>query len=321
MIINLAKKTRLKTANKVCKEDITINPLLQTKTVTENGTVTPDVGNVGMSKVIVDVDKSPIANVVDPLLPKFGNIKYFRNGRKEVAYHCALPFVGNYSATVNTSTYSNASTINAVGYGATGTFRNCEMCQINGKTYAGYKMDGIVGTVGVGAMWYAESLYTASLPPLCLPACSVRFLVYDKGTGEITELEQEVEEKNIESVSYNQTSTLSSYCGVMQKYVVALGVTANQLLLAAELVYPKVNITFSSYTSSISYSVDDGETYLPMNVEMPTLVEHILLKSEDGFAWNIRTPGGENVGTIPANGDPFALYATEDTKFWISAVV
>ncbi len=46
---------RLLTGGKLCPEDIEVTPVLQSKTVTENGTVSPDAGYAGLSAVVVDV--------------------------------------------------------------------------------------------------------------------------------------------------------------------------------------------------------------------------------------------------------------------------
>lgn len=56
---------KLATANKVCKKNIKVTPALQEKTVRASGTVTPDTGYVGLSKVIVDAalqEKTVTAN-------------------------------------------------------------------------------------------------------------------------------------------------------------------------------------------------------------------------------------------------------------------
>lgn len=57
MIIQLKKQAGIKllTKGKFCADDITIQPKLQNKTVTANGTVTPDSGFVGLASVSINV--------------------------------------------------------------------------------------------------------------------------------------------------------------------------------------------------------------------------------------------------------------------------
>lgn len=45
----------LKTAGKLCEEDVTVTPVLQEKTTAENGEITADSGYTGLSKVTVNV--------------------------------------------------------------------------------------------------------------------------------------------------------------------------------------------------------------------------------------------------------------------------
>ena len=45
----------LKTQNKYCPEDVSVKPVLQTKTVTANGDISPDGGYCGLEKVTVNV--------------------------------------------------------------------------------------------------------------------------------------------------------------------------------------------------------------------------------------------------------------------------
>lgn len=48
----------LNTSGKYCPENIGVVPRLQSKTVTENGTVTPDTGYCGLEQVVVNVESS-----------------------------------------------------------------------------------------------------------------------------------------------------------------------------------------------------------------------------------------------------------------------
>lgn len=55
IFLNTQKEIVLKTKDKYCGEDIKITPLLQDKTVTSRGIVTPDEGYIGFGSVTVDV--------------------------------------------------------------------------------------------------------------------------------------------------------------------------------------------------------------------------------------------------------------------------
>ena len=76
MRINLTDKNgaTLKTAGTYCTDDITVVPVLQTKTVTINGEVTPDEGFAGLQKIIVNV--ASMDNIYDGSYTTLGGASY-----------------------------------------------------------------------------------------------------------------------------------------------------------------------------------------------------------------------------------------------------
>lgn len=223
MIINLAKKIKLKTANTVCKEDITINPMLQTKTIKESGIVVPDAGYVGLGEVNVDVSISIFDNVDNPLFPKFGNIKFFEGEDGVVRYAPMIPF---------TTAYANDVSLEG---GAKGVFSSILATLFSEKVHRGGSTLG-ERIMAVGAIWAKESA-PITLEPKRFPACKLRAMIENVYSGEREIREKEIDEVIINGLNIQDTS--SGDAGVFQMYSVPSMVDAvGERLIAAELVYP-----------------------------------------------------------------------------------
>lgn len=225
MIINLAKKIKLKTANTVCTEDITINPMLQTKKVTENGIIVPDAGYVGLGKVDVNVSNSIFDNIDNPMFPKFGNIKFFE-GEDEVARHIPMrPFPASYNKEVLLESGAKSGFWYVLGTLFT-----------EGVTNGAYTAAGRISTIG--AVW-ANVNTPLTLTSKRFPACKLRAMIENVYSGVREIREKEVEEVLINSLSITGTPTEDA--GVFQMYSVSAPVYSDgERLIAAELIYPSV---------------------------------------------------------------------------------
>lgn len=227
MIINLAKKTRLKTANKVCKEDITINPMLQTKKVTENGIIVPDAGYVGLGKVDVNVSNSIFDNIDNPMFPKFGNIKFFEGEGEDARHIPMMLFPTSYTKEASFDSGARASFGTILGT----LFKE----GVTRGTYTPGERIAVIGAVWVNI----GTPMPITLSSKRFPACKLRAMIENVYSGVREIREKEVEEVLINSLSIPGESIEDA--GVFQMYSVSAPIYAEgERLIAAELIYPSV---------------------------------------------------------------------------------
>jgi len=307
MIINLAKKMKLKTADKVCREDITINPLLQTKTATENGIIVQDAGYVGLGKVEVDVSTMPCDTLDKPLLPKFGNVKYFANGRSEVGYMRLAPFVtniGTFVASGETSLASNNSAEEATGLRRS---RSNQMINLNGKRYTATDVGSVMGFVENVSAHGNQ----ATVPDIVIPPFVLRTVTAYNGTNE-----QFIEEMGADS----KTSSVYESGGAIAYHHAMFAVTESGtiLCLAVDAIYPRVDIAMAGSVTSYEYSLDDGITWEAATEGFVfRQVEHVMLRNAGGSTIHIGTSEGANdICTLTSN--QYVAYSTENTTWYVS---
>lgn len=326
MIINLTKKLRLLTKGKVCREDIDVLPVLQTKTVTESGTVVPDTGYVGLSQVNVSVPEASLSildNLANPAFPKFGRVKYITNENnltQVVRYNdiipSALPVAGSgveTKTTVYTSQYvADAHLRDLFKNTNTNPIASTKRITVGDAVY-----DAYLYCSGIVSHWFKYQYnYAVILPYIKIPPCVCRIAVCDSNSTQI-----EIQEYNIDNfidtVSQSATSQMVSVAAG------SLMVSAPSLpfILGAEFVYEKHNIKFSGSVASLKYSEDDGASFsqVTSGTEIRN-AEHVVLKNEGSTALNIGTEsGGSDITPIVAGGTVVVPLAANGTWYVTSA--
>ena len=128
IILNNKDGVLLKTAGKYCPDDIIVKPNLQTKTVTANGDISPDVGYCGLEKVTVSVPATPTQEKT---------ITITENGTQEVT-----PDSGNVlsKVTVTTNVPSVQPTLNAPTISLSGSTITITNPSSNGNFVTSYKV-------------------------------------------------------------------------------------------------------------------------------------------------------------------------------------
>ena len=307
MIINLAKKMKLKTADKVCRDDITINPLLQAKTVTENGIIVPDAGYVGLGKVDVDVSTMPCDTLDRPLLPKFGNVKYFANKRSEVGYMRMAPYMSNIGTFVTPGETSLALKDSAEDAVSLKRSRSNQMINLNGKRYTATDVGSVIGFVENVSAFGNQ----ATVPDIVIPSFVLRTVTAYNGTNE-----QFIEEMGADS----KTSSVYELAGAIAFHYAMFPVTESGaiLCLAVDAIYPRVDIAMAGSVTSYEYSLDDGITWEAATEGFVfRQVEHVMLRNAGGSTIHIGTSEGANdICTLTNN--QYVAYSTENTTWYVS---
>lgn len=315
MNIELTKKTKLLTAGKVCHEDIVILPVLQSKTVTENGVVVPDSGYVGLNHVVVNIpekEDSVLGNIDKPILPKFGRLKCFANERQMVVYKDVYPC--NRGSGLGVTTDGNA--LAGVGVDTAFSFvydlytdlpgTDYGICDAGSGRYIGYPYTSLVAT------WCQLAASAAFIPDIYVPPCTCKIALCNPYTAQIVNNEYDITEHTLTSRFASDASGLM--CLVYNHF--SLGCNFDGLyILAAEFEYPKANVTLSPESTDWEYSVNDGLTYSSVAEEI-TLdqVEHFILRNTSAGTKFIAN-SSSNFISVNA-GAAYAVHVTEDTK-WV----
>ncbi len=321
MIVDLTKKTKLLTGGKACAEDIEIHPVLQEKEVTENGTVVPDSGYVGLSKVAVNVPESVLDNVARPVIPKLGRLKYFTNEDSEIGYKDL--YASNEDAAGVSSESGESSnvdySIENIYYPTDERFPlfDTQSCVVNGKRYFGYPC------VSVSAIWakYRKTNAFAPLilPDVYIPPCNCTILVADAEGTEIATTAYEVAPIRFEKFDYTDHAT-DHY--VAPRFFFNIGCNSGGgLILAAEFTYPKGTIKFVSSESAdgLEYSTDDGVTFSPVEngIELRQ-IEHVAFRNtkDDVEMFVGTTEDARDVATIGGGATKFVA-VTENATWYV----
>ena len=319
MIIDLTKKTKLKTGGKACPEDIEIHPVLEEKAIKESGVYVPGSGILGFSKVTVDVPDTVLENVASPVMPKLGRLKYFYNDRSEIGYKDT--YASSVKGTLGVETQELRvrdelgdeiyhATIDTILQTLFCVSRNdeeydripltdCEACVIGGKKYYGFPC------TSVSAIWavFSKSKSGAGshfihLPSTYIPPCTCVILIGNASAGNISTVEYSVSSHVFEERTYQVVNSQRHGTGN------AFNIYCNPdggLILAAEFTYPKGNITFSGVAEGLEYSLDDGVTFSSVKDGLVLKgIEHVALRnSSDGADIYVgTTDGGSEIATI-----------------------
>ena len=316
MIINLAKKMKLKTADKVCREDITINPLLQTKTVTGNGTVKPDAGYVGLGKVDVDVANTLSKLADDPLMPRIGNLKYYTNNRFYVQYVPMFPLKSFNSAGIFTN-YGVADTIEEAESMFFGTYLNklrheCgRFVTEDGVFRLGYNAVGVVA----GFSRYGNG--SAVVEQMTFPKCSIK-IRYLENDGTVGEMTKELSELSVDKYQHNGTDASNTISCVRALELPFFG-DGSRLIFSVEATYPKADVAFAGDAAKVGYSVDNGLNFQTASEGLVLeQMEHVVLNNAGSGTIHIGTSEGANdVCTISAVGR-YVVEVTENATLYVS---
>lgn len=313
MIINLAKKMKLKTADKVCREDITINPLLQAKTVTDNGIIVPDAGYIGLGKVDVDVANTLSELASNPLMPRISNLKWFSNNRFFIGY--APMFLTKLSEKSGILiNYSSADTIDDAESVFFRTFANklsheLMMINLGDRTIMCQYAQGVVAAV---TNYGTDSVY---FPQMTFPRCSIK-VRYEKDFT-IHEMTKEFLGMTVEAYQRQESAEVNFLCAV-RSLELPLFENGAANICSVEAIYPKANITFAGDASKVEYSINNGGEWLNASKGLVLeKVEHVYLRENAGSTIHVGTSEGANdVCTLQTSR--YIADFSEDTTLYVS---
>lgn len=319
MDINITKKTRLLTKDKVCRENINIIPSLQEKSVTENGIVVPDSGFVGLNKVTVDVAEiagNVMASIDNPKMPKLGRLKYYELGYSKVNYMdvCAINVP---NATHGTKIDSNASS------------SNVSLDEVYKKLFDSFEAmprlieavqhgdDFVYGYSGnsVSAMKYQATIGWSQLPSIIIPAFTCKVAMYED--GEIKRAEYTFNGTELSTLNSGFPGLTEAYCGARHR--VSIGCNLNGgLILAAEFEYPRGDVIFSgSATDGLQYRVADTGDFINLKDGASIKqVEHFTLRNTSGNVKGLTDEAGKWYPVLA--GSLKVIPVTKNTLFKIS---
>lgn len=314
MNIELTKKTKLLTAGKVCHEDIVILPVLQSKTVTENGVVVPDSGYVGLNHVMVNIpekEDSVLGNIDKPILPKLGRLKYFISGRSVISYKDMYPCNQGYGLP-GPQSHSGAFATDDLASAYFGLYNG--MKAIPG-TETVFEVNGCVGYpyTDIAAMWCNTGEDFALVPDIYIPPCTCKVALMQWGTSDDIEYAEYV----LEGYSFAQrysNNTEANLNAAATCFYIGCNLDGKQII-GSEFVYPKANVTLSPDSADWMYSIDDGVTFSAVTDEIVLeKVEHFMLKNNSGSAKTIAN-SSSNFATVNAHSS-YAVEVTGETK-WV----
>lgn len=315
MNINLTKKTRLLTKDKVCRENIDIIPSLQEKSVTANGIVVPDSGFVGLNKVTVNVP-TVSANVMDnvsiPKVPKIGRLKCFEDDFKIINYKDIYATNENMGITGIWSDSGNIGQLDIInGSPYFNIFNNfvslpaqVELVNDGDDFVYGYNCTDL------SARWFnVGSQYYSQVPPVYIPPFTCKIAIYK--SGEITYIEHSRQSGiTFERQTYSATQQSASY------HKLGIGCNMNGgLIVAAEFEYPKGDVTFSgSTTTGLQYRLGDTGNFTAIRDGLTLKqVEHVTVRNTGTTVRTLKdsdrtyTIGNGYTKTIPVSANKTIL--------------
>lgn len=254
-------------------------------------------------------------NISSPCEGNIGRVKMIDDGK--AVYYIPL-------APVTTSTSATACSINQRGYTNKATTKPgmdtvpayCIITMRHGSCV----VDGI-GYFGLKNADFGYSLWdtvSATYTKKHFPDGNAMVVMYKAATGKI-----EVESYPFKAATINATTeitgTTAAYGYTYQYWYIAIPKTANDIILAISIDYPKYDVAINNAKAGLQYSTDDGATFQDVADGLYLeQIEHVVFKNTGADAVNIgTTEAGTEIGTIAA-GATFVAVPTADGAWFIS---